>query len=294
MQFTVNAVLGSLLFFCLVSQAAVDGKLDKPQVLVETVKATEDQKRILVPAKVDAQIQSVVSADIEGHVIKILKPLGAVVKAGEVVMYLENRDPGFTYAKVPVRSPIAGVLSQIAISQMTKVSRNDKLFTVINPKSLKLNVELSSSDALVVKTGSEGIFKFGKDDYKIKVSGISPLVDARTGTASAELEFLKSEKTLPSIGTIGQVTFELNQGQVILIPENAIFYMDGKPHLRIVKPNYQIEKKPVDLGEQRESLFVVKSGVQKGDQVVIRSSRPIKDGEVIELQKPDQSSTVQN
>ena len=46
----------------------------------------------------------------------------------------------------------------------------------------------------------------------------------------------------------------------------------------------KVGKKPVELGEQRESLYVVKSGLDPGEKVVLRSSRSVKDGDAIEIE----------
>lgn len=261
---------------------------DKPRVLLEEIKPLDDKKRILIPVKVEAKIQSLVSADIEGHVTRILKPLGSLVKAGEVILFLENKDPGFTYAAVPVRAPVAGVVSQIWTSQMAKVSRGDKLFTVINPKSLKLTAEFPSGDLFAVRTGLKGQFKMGSQqgpDLAIRIVGISPLVDSRTGTASAELEFTNLKQSLPPIGSIGQAAFEISQGSIIMIPEASLVFQEGKPMVRVLKGENQFSKKPVELGEQRDGAFIVKSGIAKGDKIVVRSSRPLKEGDLLEIEK---------
>lgn len=263
---------------------AAPSPTDRPKVLALLTQFKDDKKTILVPAKIEARIQSIISADIEGHVVQNLKSLGAPVKAGEVILYLENKDPGFTYARVPVRSPIAGVVSQFYVTQMSKVARGDKLFTVINPKALKLTAEFSSMDAEYIKAGAKGTFKYTQAEKPIRVLGVSPLVDPRTGTASAELEFVSDGSTLPPIGTIGQVFFEILMGQVMLVPENSLVYQDGKPLIRVIKPNNQVQKIPVVLGEQRENLFVVKSGLKSGEKIVLRSSRAIKDGEEIDVE----------
>lgn len=262
---------------------------DKPRVLLEEIKLLDDNKRIIVPVKIEAKIQSLVSADIEGHVTRILKPLGSVVKAGEVIMYLENKDPSYTYAAVPVRSPINGVLSQMHTSQMTKVNRGDKLFAVINPKSLKLSAEFPSNDVTLVRSGLMGKFKIDSQadlELPIKIIGISPLVDSRTGTASAEFEFTDIKKTLPPIGSIGQATFEINQGSIIMIPEASLVFQDGKAMVRVLKGTNQFSKKAIVLGEQRDNNFVVKSGITKGEKIIVRSSRPLKEGEAVEVDAP--------
>lgn len=286
--------LFSLAFICSISFTpaavmAVNAPADRPRVLLEEIKMLDDNKRIIVPVKIEAKIQSLVSADIEGHVTRILKPLGSLVKSGEVILYLENKDPSFTYAAVPVRSPISGVLSQMHTSQMTKVNRGDKLFAVINPKSLKLSAEFPSNDVMSVHSGLIGQFKMdSKSDINlsVKIIGISPLVDSRTGTASAEFEFTDLKKSLPPIGSIGQATFEINQGSIIMIPEASLVFQDGKAMVRVLKGKNQFSKKPIILGEQRDNKYVVKSGIAKGDKIIVRSSRPLKEGEMFDVDAP--------
>ncbi len=124
-----------LVVFCasqspLCSFAASEKPVDNPKVLLEEIKLLEDKKRIIVPVKVEAKIQSMVSADMEGHVTRILKPLGSSVKAGETILFLENKDPGFTYAAVPVKSPVSGVVSQIWTTQMAQLWPSQKLQTL--------------------------------------------------------------------------------------------------------------------------------------------------------------------
>lgn len=276
---------------------SVQKPIDKPRVLLEEIRLVEDKKRVIVPVKVEAKIQSLVGADIEGHVVRILKPLGSPVAAHEIVLYLENKDPSFTYAAVPVRSPIAGVLSQVYVTQMTKVNRGEKLFAVINPKSLKLSAEFPSSDLGAVRPGLLGSFKMDslqEKDLAVKIIGISPLVDSRTGTASAEFEFTDLKKILPPIGSIGQAVFEITQGSIIMIPEASLVFQDGKAMVRVLKGHNQFSKKPIELGEQRDGSFVIKSGIAKGDKIIVRSSRPLKEGEIFDIEPTAPSAPLVN
>jgi len=287
-----NLLAMSLLCFNVVAVAAP--ATDRPKVLLEEIKPQDDKKRIIVPVKVEAKIQSLVSADIEGHVTRITKALGSVVKAGEIVMYLENKDPGYTYAAVPVRSPVAGVISQYWTTQMTKVTRGDKLFTVMNPKSLKLSAEFPSGEMGSIRPGLAGSFILESQrdrPLSIRVAGISPLVDARTGTASAELEFTDLKGSLPPIGSIGQATFEINQGSILMIPEASLIFQNGKPMVRVLKGANGFTKRAIELGEQRDTSYVVKSGIARGDKIVVRSSRPLKEGETIDIEAPSTEKT---
>ena len=270
---------------------------ERARVLVQEMKATDDTRRLLVPAKVDARVASLVTAEVEGLVTTIKKPLGTRVKAGEVVLYVENKDPAFTYAKVAVRSPVGGVVSQMDTSLMSRVARGDHLFMVIDPKELRLTAEIPGVNLALVSPGTSGVFKTNPDDKNgtaVRVSGVSPLVDSRTGTAAAELEFVipknasKSGKdaapALPAIGMVGTVLFEANRGKVMLMPESALGYLDGKPVVRVLESNGKVKRKPIELGEQKESQLVVLKGLEAGDKLIVRASRTVKDGEDVDVE----------
>ncbi len=280
------------------SSAAPAPAAEKAKVILQEMATTDDTRRLLVPTRVEAKVASLVTAEAEGFVTKIVKPLGSRVKSGEVILYVENKDPAFTYAKVPVRSPVSGVVSQMMPSLMSRVARGDKLFVVMDPKELKLTAEIPGSDLSLVAPGTAGVFKLNLDDKEgspIRVSGISPLVDPRTGTASAELEFVVvkakpaqkgkelASATLPSIGMVGHALFEMSRGKVLLIPESALGYSDGKPMVRVLDAAGLVKRKTIELGEQKESLLVVKSGLEAGEKLIVRSNRTVKDGEAVEV-----------
>lgn len=255
---------------------------EKAKVVLEEIKYIDDTKKITIPVKVEAKIQSLVSSQIEGNITRITKNLGQFVKAGTPILYIENKDPNYNYAEVPVLSPISGVISQIYVGIMEKVQSNQKLIEVINPNSLKLTAEISSNDLTSIKNGLTGEFILGDKKYPIKISGIAPLVNSRTGTAPAELEFLNL-KNLPPIGSIGKVKFELKLGKILLIPDSSIVFQDGKSFVRTLKGKNQFEKKLIELGEQRENTYLIKKGIQTGEKVIIRSSRPLKENDLIEI-----------
>ncbi|RZA07016.1 MAG: HlyD family efflux transporter periplasmic adaptor subunit [Proteobacteria bacterium] len=260
---------------------------EKAKVIVEEVKRSEDTKRFVVPVRVEARMRSASVAEVEGWVTKILKPLGSSVRAGDVVLYIENKDPTFTYAAVPIRAPVTGVISQLDPSLMSRVTKGDPLFSVMDPKSLKLTADIAGSDLPMVKPGSKGVFKADLGDENgigIKVTGISPLVDPRTGTAPAELTFDTKGKGLPSIGSVGHALFEVSLGKVTLVPESAITYNEGKPVVRVISEKGLVIRKPVQLGEQKEAFMVIKGGLKVGERIVLRANRSLKDGDAVDIE----------
>jgi multidrug efflux pump subunit AcrA (membrane-fusion protein) len=290
-----QVLLGSLMVFMFCHTYAAPtapAEVVKPKAIVKTMAVMDDSQRLLFPAKVEAKVNSTVTADLDGHVKKVLKSLGSAVRAGEIVLFLENRDPAFTFSAVPVRAPVAGVISQIDFQLMSRVSKGEKLFTVINAEALKVSVEVPASEIHRLKAGALGSFRSNFSEVNsmaVRVVGLSPVVNPRTGTASADIEFLPKDadgkKTvLPPVGTVGQVSFLISSGQVLLLPENSLSYVEGLPTVKVVDAQNKAFRRTVVLGPQRDDQYVVKTGLQAGDRVVVRANKSIKEGEEIEIQ----------
>ncbi len=263
--------------------------LPPAKVVVQTVQLTKSSKKIISPAKVEAKIQTTSTSDISGHVVEIVKTLGQKIKAGDVILYIENKDPVYTFAKVPVKSPINGVLSALLVNTMMKVERGDKLFTVIDPNSLHLIAEFSGRDLNLLKLGLRGEFLSSQlnenqiSSLPIKLTAISPLIDPKTGTATAEMDFV-NKKDLPTIGSISQVQFQISTGDKFLIPESSLDYIQGRPYIRVLNPNNEVKKVEVQLGENSNGLFEIRKGLSGNEQLIVRATRTVKEGEAVELE----------
>jgi multidrug efflux pump subunit AcrA (membrane-fusion protein) len=301
-----------LLIFLLTSSglslASLNPVTIKPKVIAEEIKFSEDFQKLLYPARINAKLNSTVTADLDGHVVKIVRALGSYVQANDVILYLENTDPAFTYAAVPVKAPVSGVLSQVNFQMMSKISKGDKLFTVINPSSVKLEVEIPAAEIPLLRFGSSGVFQLNanaENVLPVKIVGLSPVVDAKSGTASAELEFVKiARKTKPGtgaipgnnvmqfpVGTVGQVVFNISLGRALLVSENSIGYIDGKATVFIVDAKNKSHRKFVELGEQRDGQFIVKKGLIEGERVIVRADKSVKEDEEVEVQNSAQEKS---
>lgn len=273
--------------------------IGKPKVIAARIQWTEDFQKLIYPGRVSAKINSTITADLDGHVVKVIRNLGAQVGAGEVVLYIENTDPAFTYSAVPVRAPVSGVLSQVNFQMMSKVNKGDKLFTVINPNSLNVEMEVPAAEIALLKVGMTGQFQTtpsAKVNSSVRISGLSPVVDPKSGTALAQLEFIKPHKkdktskvnlTFP-VGTVGQVVFDVSMGKTLVVPENAITYFEGKPSLYFIDEENRTKRKSIELGEQRDGQFIVSKGLLAGEKIVIRANKNVKDGDELEIQNADE------
>lgn len=277
-----------LAVFCLlpaVSNAAIP---KKASVLLLQAKSQEFSDNLQFPGRVRSRVNDVMTSEIEGKVIKIEKPLGSKVKKGDVILVLQNTDPVYRYAPIRLRSLSNGFLTSLDVTLMTKVERNQKLFTVTDPQNLLVEVEIPARDLLSLHNGMKGDFRLDPtrpDSIPVEIEGLSPAVDLTSGTATAELRPLEKIELLRQ-GQLGQISLKTNVRQTFVVPESAIVYRDDKSFLRVFEGG-KVQRRPIALGRRVGGTYEITQGLKGGEQIITRTSRFVADGEEVEIQKSE-------
>lgn len=261
-----------------------------PIVFVENAQVAELADVITYPARVSSRVQAAIYAPVEGVIASIDASLGKPVRAGERVLAIKNTDPVYEYVPIAVAAPVNGVVSSLDVSVGARVTKGQALASVIDPAQVRLVVEVPASDVAAIQPGLGGTFAaavLGRDakPLGVKISGISPLIDSATGTASAELAFDQNQKSIP-LGTLGKVSFAINKRQGVQIPEQALVYRGKETFVRVVEAG-KVKMTPVKIAETRSGRTEIASGLSKGAAVIVRSSGFVADGQEVVVQAAD-------
>jgi multidrug efflux pump subunit AcrA (membrane-fusion protein) len=279
----------ALLYFLLFCGAAFSApeKPKAPVVFVETLRSRELFDQLMYPARIIPKINATVLSESDGIVRKISTPLGHPVARNQTILTLTNTDPVYHFAPMVVTSPVRGVVSSVEVTEGSRVMRGQKLATITDPSQIHIALEVAVPDLGSVRPGLQGELRLagGETPVPVKVRGISPFVDPATGTASCELELADPKKSPPlPAGFVGQVTFKAREHKGFELPESAVVYRGRDPFVRVVVNN-KAKLVPITLGETRQGLVEITRGPKEGDQVVIRASKFVADGEEVTLQR---------
>ncbi len=263
----------------------------EPVVSIKSILDTEVYDPLLYPAKVVSRVNASIRAETDGVVQAIRKPLGSRVAASEPVLILTNPDPVYTYAPFQVLAPVSGVISQISVTQGSRVTRGDLLGSITDPSQIQVRIEVTVADLAAVHSGMLGSLELSEstETREIKVSGVSPLVDPLTGTASAELVLTDQKKPLPP-GAVGRVRFKARLHKGIEVPESAVFYRGEQAMVRVLQENKALFR-PVKLGPSRQGKFEILEGLKSGETVVLRVNTFINDGESVKVEPTTEKDT---
>jgi len=103
-------------------------------------------------------------------------------------------------------------------------------------------------------------------------------VDSRTGTIQVRGEFPNPGNVLrPGQYARIRAATELRKG-ALLIPQQAVSELQGVYQVGVVAPDNKVTIKTVKLGPQFGDMWVVESGLQAGDSVVVDGLQRIKSG----------------
>ena len=123
-------------------------------------------------------------------------------------------------------------------------------------------------------------------DQKGKITAINGLIDPTTGTTQFRADFLNDKGILRS-GNSGTVRLPITTKNALLVPQNAVYEVQGKQMIYVVDDANKVHAKVIQTAGTSEFDFIVTDGLKSGDVVVIEGALKLKD----EMEIKPQSST---
>ena len=184
-----------------------------------------------------------------------------------------------------VRSPIDGVIATRFVKAGNMAKEFDKLFYVVDQDELYGIVHLPEQQLESLKLGQDAqIFanKNTQDTVHAKVLRISPVVDAQSGTFKVTLSVPNSDSKLKA-GMFTRVELRYDtHNNVITVPYNAVVNQDNEFALYVIDGT-NANRRSVSLGYREADTVEVVSGIEPGEQIVIRGHQNLKDQSLVEV-----------
>ena len=268
-----------------IDDAAVrDAELSAKSALTQAMVAAEQAARELQRAKTLLAAGAIAERDVEaadrGNLI-------AQSALADVKARLASAEKSMR--NTVIRAPFAGVVSEKTVSPGDIVSPGTALFTVIDPRSLRLEASVPTSALGDVRVGAPVTFTVnGFEDRTLegRITRVSPTVDPQTKQVRL-MASVPNAKGLLVAGLFveGRVAAEKRVG--VMVPEQAIDQTAIRPYVVRLKGG-KVERVDVELGVRDEaaSVFEVRSGLASGDTVLLGAARGITLGSSVVVSTP--------
>jgi membrane fusion protein (multidrug efflux system) len=207
-----------------------------------------------------------VKAPFDGIMDRLYQMQGSLVKKDEILTNLSDNSVMWVYFNVPEAQ-------YLDYKRRQGKSKDASRLTLVDSK-----VDLRLAD------GS----KF--DQSSGNVVTIEGKVNNETGNIAFRADFPNPDGLLRH-GQTGTVMIHRAMKNAVVIPQRATFEILDQRYVWVVGEDHVVHQRPIAVEHELEDIFVIKSGLDVKDKIVLEGVRQVHDGEKLEyeFQKPGEA-----
>lgn len=284
-------------------QAALDqAKASLAQNEAQQGKTELDVKRYTPLAKEKAISQEELDDAIQSNLAA-----KAQVQAAQAVVQQAQLNLDFTKIIAPI-SGIAGI-SKVGVGDLISPSSGE-LATMSTVDPIKVNFFVSEHEYLMASKRRD--FRGWHTDepgpeiemlladgssypHKGYINAADRQVDAKTGTIQVSGLFPNPKKILrPGMFVRVRALVEM-KAKALLVPQRAVMELQDKHLVAVVGADNKVSMRPIKVGEQTDSEWVIKEGLQAGERVIVDGIQKARQGAPVSptlLAEPPPAPTV--
>lgn len=196
-----------------------------------------------------------------------------------------------------VRAPFAGVVSVRSISAGDVVQPGGALFTVIDPRSMRLEASVPAAQLSVIRIGVPVTFTvsgYPGKTFSGKVTRINPSADAATGQVRLTAS-IPNEKSALVAGLFAEGRAQAESRLAPVVAANAVDIRGVRPWVLRLKGG-RAERVEIDLGLKDESTerYEVLKGIAAGDTLLLGAAQGITPGTAVRVGAPNDRALTKN
>lgn len=193
---------------------------------------------------------------------------------------LQWSDNGQPLSEFALTSPIAGTLVKRDLSIGAMIDRTGPApLVIINLERVWVIANVFEHDLASLKTGDQvnvTVDAYSDRVFSGQITYIGDEVDRGTRAVRTRIEVLNPEHLLKP-GMFAKASIAAaNSREVLVVPESAIYQIDGRPVVFVAAGNDGFEVRRVQLGSQGDGTIEVLSGLGQGEVVVEKGGLTLK------------------
>ncbi|WP_121355633.1 efflux RND transporter periplasmic adaptor subunit [Flavisolibacter nicotianae] len=237
------------------------------------------------------------AADIELQNTKVLSDK-AVISKNEFALAkakLDHAKAEVALAKLhlsftEIRAPFSGTIDRLPLKLgslvdegqlLTSLSDNSQMFAYFNvsePEYLdyQTNVQNRGSNKVNLLLANNQPLK-----YQGEVETIESEFDHETGNIAFRAKFPNPDRLLRN-GETGKVQMTVPVRNALIIPQKATYEIQEKTYVFVVDKNGVVKSRNITISNQMPDLYVVGSGLEENDKILLEGVQKVKDDEKID------------
>lgn len=263
--------------------AVRDAAISARSAVTQATVAAQQAERELQRARSLSSAGAIAERDVEGAERANLSAQAGLADAKARLSSAEKN-----LRNTQVRAPFSGIVAEKSVSPGDIVAPGAAMFTVIDPRSLRVEASVPAVALGEIRVGAPVIFTVNGADRELtgKITRVAPMVNAQTKQVAIQASVPNDAGVLVAgLFVEGRVASEKRVG--VLVPEQAVDQTGITPSVMRLKGG-KVEKVEVQIGLRDDvaERVEVTAGLASGDTVLLGAARGISAGVSVVVSAP--------
>ena len=191
-----------------------------------------------------------------------------------------SEDPsGESGEQIPVKSPISGVVLERLVTPGTTVIPGSPLYVVSNLSALWALLEVDESLLSHLRVGQHMQLKvaaYPGETFTGTVALVGDTVNPKTRRVTVRCTISNADRRLKPQMYATALILDTDARETVVVPEDAIQTIDGKPVVFVAEADGQFKVRPIDPGVAIDGMVDIRSGVRAGEPIATTGSFVLK------------------
>lgn len=193
-----------------------------------------------------------------------------------------------------IKAPFDGIVAEKSVSPGDIVSPGTALFTIIDPRSLRVEASVPAAALGDIKVGVPVTFTVNGASRELsgRITRVSPMVNAQTRQVGIQASVPNAGGALVAgLFVEGRVAAQSRSG--VLIPDQAVDQTGIVPFVMRLRGG-KVEKAEVKVGlhDEKAELLEITGGLAGGDTVLLGAARGISVGSSVTVSAPRDAASA--
>jgi membrane fusion protein, multidrug efflux system len=188
-----------------------------------------------------------------------------------------------------INAPFSGVMDHFNVRNGSLVDEGDLLTTLSDISKMWVYFNVPESEYLDYKAN-----KTSQNPVKVKLKlandqvfnqeGVIETIEADFDNKTGNIEFravFPNPDQILRHGQTGSILIDIPYKNAMLIPQSATFEILDKTYVYVVNKDNQLEQRLITIAAELPHLFVVKSGLNTSDKILLEGLRKVHNGQTI-------------
>nr|WP_185145680.1 efflux RND transporter periplasmic adaptor subunit [Chryseobacterium sp. G0186] len=200
-----------------------------------------------------------------------------------------------------IKAPFSGIINRIPLKLGSLVDEGDLLTSLSDNTSIYTYFNVSEPEYLSYQThaadrGSNqvSLITANGETYtqKGEIQTIEGEFDNETGNIAFRAKFPNPDKLLRN-GETGKVQMTMPVHNALIIPQKATYEIQDQKYVFVIDKNGVAKSKNIKIAYELPDLYVVSSGISKGDQILLEGVQKVKDDQKVKTKFQDPKKVLQ-